>query len=126
MINADRTKLKQVLLNILTNAVKFTREEGAVSLRITAPAGAGIRFEVSDNGIGMTAEEIPLALEPFVQVDNEVSRSQEGTGLGLPMAKMLVELHGGTLTLESTPGEGTQVAVTLPEDRVIRENTAAA
>jgi signal transduction histidine kinase len=73
---------------------------------------------VADQGIGMKPQDIPVALEPFRQIDNALSRAYEGTGLGLPLAKMLAEKHGGTLRLESTPGVGTTVTVTLPAARL--------
>lgn len=75
-------------------------------------------ISVSDTGIGMSIEEIPKALEPFGQIDSKISRKYEGTGLGLPLAKHLVELHGGTLTVESARNVGTTVTITLPPERI--------
>lgn len=124
-VTADHTKLRQVLINILTNAIKFTPAGGRVELDISGNPRSGITFRVTDNGIGMSDDEIPKALEPFVQIDNETSRTQEGTGLGLPMADMLMKLHGGSLEIRSAPGQGTQVIMVLPPERTMSDNAAA-
>jgi signal transduction histidine kinase len=83
-------------------------------------ADGGLTIKVADTGIGIRPEEIPRALEPFQQVEQDLSRRFEGSGLGLPLAKQLVELHGGTLTIMSELGKGTTVFISLPPDRVIR------
>jgi signal transduction histidine kinase len=111
---ADALRLKQILLNLLTNAVKYTPQGGRVTIGVSAQQNGEILFDVADTGIGMTAHEIEIALQPFGQVENAMTRHQQGTGLGLPLAKGLVELHGGRLTIESTPKLGTRVAVRLP------------
>jgi signal transduction histidine kinase len=117
-IRADQRRVCQVLLNLLSNAVKFTPEGGEV--RVSASlAAAGVTIAVADTGIGIAQEDIPRALERFGQVDNVLSRRYEGTGLGLPLSKRLMELHGGTLTLESTVGVGTTVLASFPRDRLI-------
>lgn len=109
-------RLKQVLVNLLGNAVKFTPEGGNVSLRLWQDGTAGdLCLSVRDTGIGMRPEDIPVALTPFRQVDNRLARRFEGTGLGLPLSKAFVELHGGTLTLLSAPDQGTEVIVRLPQ-----------
>jgi PAS domain S-box-containing protein len=113
-LEADALRLKQVLLNLLTNAVKYTPQGGQVTIGVSAQQNGEVQFDVADTGIGMTAPEIEIALQPFGQVENAMTRHQQGTGLGLPLAKGLVELHGGRLTIESTPKLGTRVAVTLP------------
>ena len=110
----DEIRTKQVLLNLLSNAVKFTPRGGSVTLSIRDVDGGMIEIEVADTGIGMTAEEVEIAFQPFGQVDNSYSRRHQGTGLGLPLAKLLTELQGGTLTLSSAPGLGTRVTVRLP------------
>jgi signal transduction histidine kinase len=115
-INADPRQIKQVLVNLLSNAVKFTPKGGTV--RIAASVGKGMDIVVSDTGIGMSAEEIPLAMTPFRRIDGEINRTVQGTGLGLPLSKALVEAHGGTLTLVSARGTGTQVTVSLPARRL--------
>jgi signal transduction histidine kinase len=117
-VMVDEVKFKQVLLNILSNAVKFTPFGGEV--RIAAWAGAsGATIEVGDTGIGMRPEDIPAALTPFSRVEgSSMTREYEGTGLGLPLAKRLIELHGGTLEIASEPGRGTVVRLILPADRI--------
>jgi two-component system, cell cycle sensor histidine kinase PleC len=117
-VRADATKLRQILLNLMSNAVKFTEAGGEVSLTAAIAPDGGLELTVQDNGIGMTPREIEIALEPFGQVDSSLSRTHEGTGLGLPLAQRLTELHGGSLRIESTKGKGTTVHVLLPKDRV--------
>jgi PAS domain S-box-containing protein len=114
-LHADATRLKQVLLNLLSNAVKFTPEGGHVTVGARPAADGGVSFFVVDTGIGMSEDEIEIALQSFGQVANAHTRDQQGTGLGLPLAKGLVELHGGTLTVESRPGLGTRVTATFPQ-----------
>jgi signal transduction histidine kinase len=115
---AGELRLKQVLLNLLSNAVKFSRPGGAVALSVELRPSGDLAIAVADQGIGMKPQDIPIALEPFRQIDNALSRSYEGTGLGLPLAKMLVEKHGGSLALESALGIGTTVTVVLPASRL--------
>jgi PAS domain S-box-containing protein len=114
-IVADATRLKQILLNLLANAIKFTPADGEVALGVRRDDAGAAEFTVSDNGPGMTADEIAIALEPFGQVDARLARRHDGTGLGLPLAKQLAELHGGSLRIDSKPGRGTRVTVTLPQ-----------
>jgi signal transduction histidine kinase len=116
---ADERRLRQILINLLSNAVKFTPEGGRVKLT-TARVPEGFIVEVSDTGIGIAAEDIPKALTPFGQVDSKISRKHEGTGLGLPLVKHLVELHGGSLSIASEPNIGTVVTVFLPAMRIVR------
>ena len=116
---ADGTRLKQILLNLLSNAIKFTEPGGAVTLSVDYEMGAGVSFAVRDTGLGMSEGEIGVALEPFGQVDAGTARQYEGTGLGLPLARRLAELHGGVLAIRSEKGCGTTVTVTLPESRVM-------
>ena len=115
---ADMRKLKQILVNLLSNAIKFTDPGGTVTLAVSCEAGSGHVFQISDTGIGIALDDIPKALAPFQQVDGQLHRKYEGTGLGLPLTKSLVELHGGSLELKSRLGVGTTVTVTMPEDRV--------
>ena len=125
-VSADRLRLKQVLLNLLSNAVKFTPPEGRVTISGSARDDGGVVLAVADTGIGMRPEEIGLALEPFRQVGNAFSRRQEGTGLGLPLAKTLTEMHGGALVIRSEPGRGTLVEIVLPPHRVLQRAAAPA
>ena len=119
LLLGDELRLKQIVLNLLSNAVKFTPAGGRVTLSAKVTADAGLALTVSDTGIGMKAEEIPIALEPFRQIDSAHTRRYEGTGLGLPLARTLAELHGGTLSIESVPERGTTVTVALPPNRLI-------
>jgi PAS domain S-box-containing protein len=118
-IMADERKLKQILLNLLSNAVKFTPEGGRVSVQAEADAESGFRVSVSDTGIGIASNNIDSVLTPFGQVDSALARKFDGTGLGLPLAKSLTELHGGTLNLESVIGSGTTVTIQLPPRRLV-------
>jgi signal transduction histidine kinase len=114
----DERKIKQILLNLLSNAVKFTPSGGEVKVAVREQ-GESLAFVIEDTGIGIAAEDIPIALERFGQVDSRLSRRYEGTGLGLPLARQLVELHGGTFDLTSVVGVGTTVVFTLPPGRLI-------
>ena len=122
---ADPTRLKQILLNLISNAIKFTKPGGSVLVSGRHATDVGVMFEVRDTGVGMTPDEIDIALEPFGQVDASLARGHEGTGLGLPLARRLAELHGGSLHIDSEKGCGTTVAVTLPPSRVMTEMAAA-
>ncbi|MFN8929742.1 MAG: sensor histidine kinase [Alphaproteobacteria bacterium] len=117
MLLADKRKLRQILLNLLSNAIKFTPANGRI-LVAAEMDGKQMVITVSDTGIGIAEEDIPVALAVFGQVHRE--QSHEGTGLGLPLAKMFTELHGGTLQLTSTIGKGTTVTLTFPASRVIQ------
>jgi len=118
-ILADSRKLKQILANLVSNAVKFTPPRGEVLVRASYSDSHGYAIDVRDTGIGMAKDDIPKALSPFQQIDSDLNRKFEGTGLGLPLTKALVALHGGTLDIESEPGEGTTVTVRLPAGRAI-------
>ncbi len=126
VIMAEAAKLRQIFLNLLSNAVKFTDPGGRIDLAVRTLANGGAQIRVTDTGIGMSESEIQIALEPFAQVDTRLARRYEGAGLGLPLTKALVELHGGTLSIESVPGVGTIVIVRLPKDRRASEGPAAA
>jgi len=119
-VQADALRLRQILINLLSNAVKFTPEGGRVSVSIEAAVGAPFAFVVADTGIGMSPQEITLALETFGQIENTLAKKYEGLGLGLPLAKRLVEMHGGRLVIESVKGKGTTIRVVLPPERVLR------
>ncbi len=114
MLHADQRAVRQILLNLMSNAVKFTPPLGKVTLAVRRSEDTGISIQVADNGIGMGAEEIVKALEPYGQVESDLSKKHEGTGLGLPLVKALAELHGGSMRVESERGKGTTVTVFLP------------
>ncbi len=118
-IYADRTKLKQIIANIVSNAVKFTPEGGSVKITARREDDGDLTLGVSDTGIGMSAEDIKCALELFGQVENGLDRRFDGTGLGLPLAAQLTELHGGKLTVDSTLGSGTRVSIRFPAARIV-------
>ena len=113
-VRADSGKLRQILINLLGNAVKFTPSGGNVTLSADSGPDGGLQFRIADTGIGIPADKIEVAMAPFGQVDSRLARRFEGTGLGLPLTKRLVELHGGTFHLASEPGKGTIVTVRLP------------
>jgi PAS domain S-box-containing protein len=115
----DARRFRQIVLNLLSNAVKFTPEGGRVEISAWMADDGGVALAVADTGIGMSEDEMRRALEPFVQLDRAGRRKQEGTGLGLPLCRQLVELHGGALTLASVPGEGTVATVRLPPGRTL-------
>jgi signal transduction histidine kinase len=112
----DPAKLRQVLLNLLSNAVKFTEPGGTIAVRLAAaPEGARL-IEVADSGIGMSATDIPIALSAFGQIDSRLARRYDGSGLGLPLSKAIIELHGGTIAIDSIPGKGTRLTIALPRE----------
>ena len=114
-VRGDGLRLRQILINLLSNAIKFTPPGGNVTLDASRSGDGDILLGVADTGCGMTAAEIKVALQPFGMVDNSMSRGRQGTGLGLPLAERLAELHGGALDIESEPGRGTRVIVRLPQ-----------
>ncbi len=120
---ADERRLRQIVINLLTNAVKYTLEGGHVRVGTETAEDGRLVLRVSDTGIGMSPAEVEKAMEPFGQVDSAHSRREEGTGLGLPLTKALVELHGGSLEIESEIGAGTIVSVSFPANRTVRKAT---
>jgi len=116
-IQADPRALKQVLLNLMSNAVKFTPEGGRVHVR-GFHAADGIVLQVADTGIGISEDDLPRVGRPFEQIENQHSKTHQGSGLGLALSKSLVELHGGRLRIDSKLGEGTTVSFTLPAEPV--------
>ena len=114
----DSLRFKQIVLNLLSNAIKFTAV-GSVTLRIAFDAAKGLLLSVQDTGIGMSRAEVAIALEPFGQVESAMTRNHDGTGLGLPIAIHLVALHGGQLSIESEPGRGTTVSISIPIERAM-------
>jgi PAS domain S-box-containing protein len=116
---ADERRVKQIALNLLSNAIKFNAPGGSVTLAAGKAADESLFFRVADNGIGMDENEVAVAMSKFGQVDSSLARKHEGTGLGLPLAKSLAELHGGRLSIESAKGQGTTVTVTFPPKRTV-------
>ncbi|HSD95257.1 MAG TPA: ATP-binding protein, partial [Syntrophales bacterium] len=152
MITADKTKVKQVVLNLLANALKFTPEGGMVKLgaRKVRSSGFGVRSEedvrpsselkthdseldgdfieisVTDTGIGISPADRERLFRPFLQLDNTLTRKYEGTGLGLHISRKIVELHGGRIGVESSPGQGSRFSFTLPlKGNALRSGIAA-
>jgi two-component system cell cycle sensor histidine kinase PleC len=120
-VKGDAAKLRQVFGNLISNALKFTPSGGSVCIEARTLEKGGAAVTVRDTGLGMTEEEIEVALTPFAQVDASRSRWREGTGLGLPIAKALVQLHGGRLQIRSTKSLGTEVTVILPSRAEVSE-----
>ena len=114
-VSADARRLKQVLVNLLSNAVKFTPEDGQLGLEVVAnEQDQTVHISIWDKGIGIAPEDLKKLFQPFVQLDSKLSRQQSGTGLGLALVQRLVELHGGSIFIQSTPGEGSRFTVSLP------------
>ena len=119
LIRGDAAKLRQIFTNLIGNAIKFTRAGGSVNIRALRLSDGGALVQIKDTGIGMSDEEIKIAMTPFGQVDGGRTRWREGTGLGLPIAKSLIELHSGKLTIESLKDAGTTVSVALPSRHAV-------
>jgi signal transduction histidine kinase len=117
-ICVDATKFKQVTLNLLSNSVKFTEPRGRIQVDSVLDRNGDLVLSIKDTGIGIPPEQIERIFQPFEQVADHLTREHEGTGLGLPIAKALIELHGGELVLSSLPGIGTTARLRLPGDRV--------
>jgi signal transduction histidine kinase len=117
-LTADRRLIKQILLNLVSNAVKFTPAGGRITIAAEHQPEAGLMVHVIDTGIGMNEAELETAFSHYGQVDSRIARTQEGTGLGLPISKALTELHGGSLMAHSIKGEGTRMTLLLPESRL--------
>ena len=113
VLEGDPVKLKQIFVNLIGNAIKFTPAAGQVTVSAEIDEG-GLHIRIRDTGIGMCTTDIPLVLQPFYRVNSVLDSKHQGAGLGLPFAKSVVELHGGTLAIESELGVGTTVTVTLP------------
>jgi signal transduction histidine kinase len=116
---ADPTKVQQIVLNLLSNAVKFTPPGGEVRLFICLRETGELELRIVDSGIGIPRDKLGLALTPFGQVDSSLSRKYDGVGLGLPLTKRLVELHGGTMQIESEIDRGTVVTAVFPPERLL-------
>ncbi len=117
-LRCDPSKIRQIIINLLSNAVKFTQSGGRISLAIRLAPDGGLDIAVSDTGFGISPEELKRVMEPFVRGDHAQVRASEGLGLGLALSRTLAELHGGSLVLTSTVGEGTTAHLYLPEERL--------
>ncbi len=124
-VRGDAIKLRQIMSNLVSNAIKFTRPGGSVAVEALRGHDGSVTILIRDTGVGMTDEQLQIALTPFGQVDGSRTRWREGTGLGLPIAKALVELHGGRLEIRSTLDVGTEVAVILPSRHSVTAPDAA-
>jgi PAS domain S-box-containing protein len=120
----DELKFKQILINILSNAINFTPTGGTITMNIQHCKNSGFAIQIIDTGIGIAPEDIPRALTPFQQIDSGLNGKNQGTGLGLPLSKILVELHGGSLDIKSEVGIGTTVTVRFPAERVAPESAS--
>jgi signal transduction histidine kinase len=118
---ADQRKIKQILTNLLSNATKFTPRGGTITVKGWCRSDSGFVVQVADSGIGIAPEDIPKALSKFGQIDSNLSRDYDGTGLGLPLAKSHVELHGGSFDLQSEKGVGTTVTLRFPASRIVKD-----
>lgn len=126
LVRGDQLKTKQALLNIVANAVKFTPPGGTIELICRASPDSGLAITVADTGIGIPPEHSDRVLEPFEQADSPWQRRQQGSGLGLPLVKAIVKLHGGTLELKSAANAGTRVTITLPAERLAFDDVRSA
>ena len=122
-ILADERMVKQMLINLLSNAIKFTPRDGTVNFGATRNDDGDLSLWVKDTGIGIAADQIERVTEPFGQVDGSLARKADGTGLGLALVSAMMQVHGGTLKIESVLGSGTIVALYFPENRVINAAT---
>ncbi|MEG3617154.1 PAS domain-containing sensor histidine kinase [Magnetovibrio sp. PR-2] len=122
---ADPLRLKQVFINLLCNAVKFTPEDGNISCHAKVTESGDMVVSIVDSGIGMSDKELAKAMDKFGQVDSSLARKHEGTGLGLPLTKGLIELHDGVFEISSEPGQGTQINMRFPAARVLSQDEAA-
>jgi PAS domain S-box-containing protein len=125
LVQADAVRLRQVLLNLLSNAFKFTAEGGAIVILADINDRGEPEFRVRDSGIGIADVDIPQVMAPFGRVQQPINNNDRGTGLGLPLSKSLIEMHGGTFEISSEPGVGTVVKFTLPAYRAIYGQSAA-
>ncbi len=116
---ADERRLKQVFINLLSNAIKFTPKGGTVTIRVSVDDDGGFLIVITDTGIGIEPENMKMVFNTFGQADSSLSRQHEGVGLGLPLSNGLVKLHGGKLTMESTPGAGTTIKISFPRQRTL-------
>jgi two-component system cell cycle sensor histidine kinase PleC len=109
----------QIVLNLVTNAIKFSADGGSIAIACRADPREGLSITVTDTGIGIAGDDLGRVLEAFEQADSSLSRKQQGTGLGLPLVRAMMELHGGRFELSSTLGAGTEAKIVFPRDRLV-------
>ncbi len=126
LMRADEGKVREMLSNLVSNAIKFTPPRGMVSIEALRAADGGIDLVVRDTGIGMKADDIPFALQPFGRIASPLKRETDGVGLGLPICQRLAKLHGAELTISSEPGKGTACKISFPASRCISPRDASA
>ncbi len=120
LLKADERLLRQIFLNILSNAIKFTQDNGKIQIKVTQLQNKSLRLSFKDNGIGIPKDKINKLFQPFSQIKNAKNQTQEGSGLGLVLVKKMVERHQGSVQLKSKSGEGTNIIVEFPSERVIK------
>jgi signal transduction histidine kinase len=118
-MRGDATRLRQVLFNLIANAIKFTRAGGTILVEASRDTAGGLQILVADTGIGIAEQDLAHVMEPFAQVARASGTSRPAVGLGLPLSRHLIELHGGSLELESTPGIGTTAVIRILSERMI-------
>lgn len=125
VIHGDEQRLRRALLNLMSNALKFNEKDGAVRIHMTVSEEEGVQLAITDTGIGISAEDLPRIIEPFEQADHRLARAFEGLGLGIPVARAMVRLHGGDIEFESVLGEGTTARIMLPADSLVPVSLSA-
>ncbi len=120
LLSLDQRLIKQSLINLLSNAIKFSPQDGSIAVEVARDPEGWVLLSVADRGIGIAKDDVPSVLQPFIQVENAFSRSHQGTGLGLPLAKSFIEAHGGRLEIDSKVGHGTRVTLQIPPERAIQ------
>jgi signal transduction histidine kinase len=126
LLRADVTLIKQLFINLVGNAIKFTQPGGEIRARIEHGPDGGCLVKLTDTGIGIAETDIERVFEPFYQVETVLVRKRGGTGLGLPLSRKIMQLHGGSLTLESNLGVGTTVTLAFPASRVMSQDVVRA
>ncbi len=125
-LNGDESRLRKALFNLVSNAVRFTEPGGVVRIDMSVEKDAGLVLTVADNGIGISAADLPRIMQPFEQADGRLARKYEGLGLGIPLASAVLRLHGGDIDYQSALGQGTTVRITIPAVRMVASGETAA
>jgi signal transduction histidine kinase len=125
VIHGDEQRLRRALLNLVSNALKFNAKDGTVRIHMTVSGEEGLQLSITDTGIGISAEDLARIIEPFEQADHRLARVFEGLGLGIPVARAMVRIHGGDIVYESVLGEGTTARIMLPADSLVPADIGA-